>query len=1345
MMKRFCKLATIALMVIMSAGVKAQDQLQLQWQNISTNLPSEASLLDVAYGDGKFVAVGSITKGLVTVPLIMTSTTGSSWYPASTFATLPGGLVSVAFGAHRFVAVGDETYSSVDGVTWLASALPANVKLISVAYTHGRFVGVGQVKLSGSSTQGIIMWSPDGFSWFPSILDSTTPGGFYAVASDGDNSVAATIDTFYQPLHLFNLFGALPEFIWQSGNGFPGGQLSHIRHLGDAGFVAVGTRTESNGTVLPVLMQSADGSSWSGGTQYFDSSQYVTQLSDITSFGGQYYVTTDGANTLMTSTDMQTWTKVPGLTNGILNGEKLVALTSNSHVLIAVGGNNTILRAVQAYVDPGTLPPQADGGSLTAYTGMAVSGTLPATSPANHKMIFAVTSQPKNGTLTVDKTTGAFTYTAGSSAGTDAFHYTAQDTSNGLTSAPGVISITIDSSGGSGGGGTGSSTGVFATDGSLYVYQDTPATGTFFAYSDAGGSLTYNIKATPADGKVSVTGDQFTYTPTSGFSGSDSFTYTATDGTSGTTSQPSTIYVTVQAALGPGSTGVYTTPVASNISYGTGTGTTLQGSLAATSSDGGAIEYQISTEPAHGTVTIDPATGLFTYTPDTGYTGTDTFTYTAYDPATGLVSGSATITVTVGGSSGTAPTLNAGSTTLKTSGDENTPLYGSLPSAAKPGDSLTFSVSSAPTHGVVAINATTGTYSYVPDSGYTGSDSFDYKVTDNSTKQDQGPLTVSITVRPSAPVTAGMAMTTSTGSALSGTVAGISASGDTLSYSIGTKPKHGTLTLDSGNGSFVYTPASGYDGQDSFTYIVKDATSGRSSPANLVTMTVAGTQQTVIPLLAESSSYSVNENVALSGYVAMSAPAGDTLSYSVVTAPTSGTLTLNSTTGAFLYTPNANYTGSDSAVFTVTDTTTGEVSNQAALIFSVSSTAVSTPESGSLSVGASETGTVQFLLPYATEHNATLTITQPTNGTVTKLSGALYSYTANAGYSGQDTFTYTVTDGNTSAVSTAGTVTVSVNGTVPSGAPLVPTAQALNLTVPQGQALKGSVPVYNPDNSQDMYVVSGFTSGGNVTIDSVHGTLTYTPNSSFVGQDNFSYTATDLTTGQASSPGNVSVTVTSGAPLAVGFDMDVIAGRPATATLEGVSPSASSLTYSLSVAPTHGTASINSSTGLLTYIPAQGYTGSDTLAYVATDSNGAVSNPAIVKLSIASGVGTKPVASGLSLTIENANPVTGTLQAYNPSANQMAFASGVPSNGTVSVDQSSGAFTYTPNSGFSGTDSFTYTVKDAATGAQSGSSTVSITVGGSGNSSGSGTIGLISLLGLFMAGLLSKQTKKRSA
>ena len=94
-----------------------------------------------------------------------------------------------------------------------------------------------------------------------------------------------------------------------------------------------------------------------------------------------------------------------------------------------------------------------------------------------------------------------------------------------------------------------------------------------------------------------------------------------------------------------------TTPTASNGSVSTTAGTAVNGTLSASDSDGDSLTFAIASNPSHGSVSItNSSTGAFTYTPNSNYSGSDSFTFTATDSA-GNVSNAATESVTVNPSS----------------------------------------------------------------------------------------------------------------------------------------------------------------------------------------------------------------------------------------------------------------------------------------------------------------------------------------------------------------------------------------------------------------------------------------------------------------------------------------------------------------------------------------------------------------------------------------------------------------------------------------------------------------------------------------------------------------------
>ncbi|WP_374455660.1 LamG-like jellyroll fold domain-containing protein [Nocardioides sp.] len=149
------------------------------------------------------------------------------------------------------------------------------------------------------------------------------------------------------------------------------------------------------------------------------------------------------------------------------------------------------------------------------------------------------------------------------------------------------------------------------------------------------------------------------------------------------------------------------------------------------------------TQPADGVVTM-AADGSFTYTPDTGFVGTNTFTYTAYDGTT--ASSPTTVTITVEEKANAAPEAVADaydaiagqSLTLGAPGVLGNDTDGD-------GDTLTATGLTQPVNGSVEL-AANGSFTYEPDAGFTGKDVFTYKATDGTATS--APATVTITVKP---------------------------------------------------------------------------------------------------------------------------------------------------------------------------------------------------------------------------------------------------------------------------------------------------------------------------------------------------------------------------------------------------------------------------------------------------------------------------------------------------------------------------------------------------------------------------------------------------------------------
>jgi hypothetical protein len=226
----------------------------------------------------------------------------------------------------------------------------------------------------------------------------------------------------------------------------------------------------------------------------------------------------------------------------------------------------------------------------------------------------------------------------------------------------------------------------------------------------------------------------FTYTPPEGFVGQDSFTYTTSDGQTGVSSSPATAYINVTNAL----------PVASDDAASTHMDQPVSGiNVLANDVDPDSDMFAVSSFSYEGSGTlVQNSDGTFTYTPVQGFTGQDSFTYTTSDGQTGASSSPATAYITV-----TNGLPVAGPDTATTNQDMAV-LIDILANDIDPdGDLFTAVLLGNPAHGTLTPNSD-GTYTYTPQPGYSGEDSFAYYATDGQLGGQFTGTSVNITVNP---------------------------------------------------------------------------------------------------------------------------------------------------------------------------------------------------------------------------------------------------------------------------------------------------------------------------------------------------------------------------------------------------------------------------------------------------------------------------------------------------------------------------------------------------------------------------------------------------------------------
>lgn len=259
--------------------------------------------------------------------------------------------------------------------------------------------------------------------------------------------------------------------------------------------------------------------------------------------------------------------------------------------------------------------------------------------------------------------------------------------------------------------------------------------------------------------------------------------------------------------------------------------------------------------PLHGTA-VPQLDGTVLYTPDTGYTGDDYFTYKIID-SWGEPSNNALVSITV-----SPPNVGPNAVNDSYTATQDTLLT----KAAGVGlfvndtDDVGFTLDSydavSVQGGAVAV-AGDGSFTYMPPSGYSGPDSFTYTIIDAGLLTDTA--TVNITVlNPDNPVANDDNYQTVKNTNLIVAAPGLLANDTTgvgsLTVTAGTfaTVQGGSVTIST-DGSFTYTPPTGYSGNDSFDYTADNGSGIDVGTANIIVLPLIYVK--LMQLTTESGSY----------------------------------------------------------------------------------------------------------------------------------------------------------------------------------------------------------------------------------------------------------------------------------------------------------------------------------------------------------------------------------------------------------------------------------------------------------------------------------------------------------
>lgn len=252
--------------------------------------------------------------------------------------------------------------------------------------------------------------------------------------------------------------------------------------------------------------------------------------------------------------------------------------------------------------------------------------------------------------------------------------------------------------------------------------------------SPDGGTLSATLVGPPANGRVNlVSSGAFSYTPNAGFVGTDRFTYQVRS------SKGAAAIATVTMRVNP--IGGNVAPSAGSVGYDLLQDTPLIIPSPGVLTNGRDAERddltaELVAEPEHGVVELRPSGG-YSYTPEPGFVGTDYFYFRAYD---GLDwSEPVTVTLRVAATGSNVPPIAVGDRYFaQLNGALSVPAPGLIENDQDHnGDALTVSLveGRGPSHGALEL-ASDGSFTYIPNPGFSGEDEFTYALSDGvSAKQ----------------------------------------------------------------------------------------------------------------------------------------------------------------------------------------------------------------------------------------------------------------------------------------------------------------------------------------------------------------------------------------------------------------------------------------------------------------------------------------------------------------------------------------------------------------------------------------------------------------------------------